>query len=427
MTIDTKGLSILTAEALELGNRSHLSKQQERRYRAVIAGISAIKAGATLQEVDQERLNQEEIAAGLTPTRLRTGRLNAEQRAKAVFMQELFKGGTSVGAKEVCGGYEFRAGETEGNALTGIGTYTGLGIFVPTDFYANVVSSMVEHDALYDEDVVTVTKSTNGHPLRIGNYDDGANEATLVGEASDQTGNQVDLGNPDQTVLGAYSYRTPIHKFSMEVFDDLEASYTAYALFERFASDRMARGIGKILVTGNGVNQTTGLITALELLGAPSVTASGSGANDGVGSSPVGSADMANLWGSVNRQYRESPKAGWLMNDSTLTALSAIVTKYGQPLVDFRTGCPMILNKPVHVSPSMPSTGSKVAGPVVFGDLSYWFTRLVSDQMTRIRVLKETYIENGQYGIQMFMRADGALNYTGGAPNSPMSYLICHS
>jgi len=419
-------LNLLIQEANTLSSTPSWTKADERRFAALQVMIPAVRNGASLAEVQQEQLNEVEIRNGLTPTRLRRKRLNEEQRAKAVFMQSLVKG--NCGEVKVQGGHEFRD-ESEGNLLAGIGTYSGLGSFVPTDCFATVRASMLEHDCLFDGDVVTRIDSTNGHTLRLGNYDDASNEATLVAEGANLAGDMVNLGDPNEAVLAAYSYRTPIHKFSTEVFNDLEASYGAYALFEKFASDRMARGIGKILLTGSGSGQTTGLITALEALDVPAVTAAGSSANDGgagTGANSLGSADFANLWGSINREYRESPSACWIMNDSTLTFVSAIVTKQGLPLVNFRDGAVTILNKPVCISPSMPSIGSKTI-PVIFGDASYWFTRLVSDQMTRIRVLRETYAEHGQVGIQMFMRADGVLNYTGAAANTPINYIQCHS
>jgi HK97 family phage major capsid protein len=425
MKINTHELSTLVQEASTLADKPALNQREKRRFSFLQTAIAAVRSGASLAEVDQQDLNERERAAGLRQTRL--PRRDEEKRAKAIFMQEIVKGG--FGEARVQGGYEFRA-ETEGNVISQIGTYSGLGSFVPTDFFAEVKSSLLEHDCLFDEDTVTLIESTNGRLLRLGNYDDSASEAQLVAEAA-LSGFDTNLGNPNQSVLAAFSYCTKVHPFSLEIFDDLDQSYGAYQLFERFASDRMARGIGNILLTGNGSNQTTGLITALEALGVSYVTATGSAVNDGssaTGANSLGSQDFANLWGSVNRQYRESSRACWVMNDSTLTAVSAVVTKYGLPLVNFENGTAYILNKPVKISPSMPSVGSKNI-PVLFGDLSFWFTRLVTDDKTRIRVIKEApgLIENGQIGLQMFMRADGVLNFKGAAANTPINYIVNHS
>ena len=419
MSIDTKGLSLLTQEALKLSNKRSLTRVEERRLSTLMASISAVKAGASLEEVDQEMFNEVEARNGFKPTRIK--RMSEERAAKAAFMQKLFH---CNGTK----GVEFRD-ESEGNLTTALGTYSSLGHFVPTDFYKDVFGAMAWHDVLFDPEVVTVIPSTNAHPLQIGTYDDLANVAVQVGEAADLTGDEVNLGNPGQVVLGAYSFRSPIHKFSMEVFQDLEASYTAYGLFEKFAADRCARGIGKVLLTGSGTGTTKGLITSLMASGVSPITAVGSSGNTGgaeTGVNSIGSTDLGKLFYSVNRAWRESKKAGWLMNDSTLQYLATVVTKQGLPLVNFRDGIPTILGKPVQVSPSMESIGSSEV-PVIFGDLSQWITRLVSDELTRIQVFKETYIDHGQIGLQYFMRADGVLAFTGTGADCPMNYLQCHS
>lgn len=417
--IDTKGLSILTNEALALSNKRSLTRVEERRLSTLMGSISAIKAGASLAEVDQEMFNEAEARNGFKPTKIK--RMSEKRMAKAAFMQQLFH---CNGTK----GVEFRD-ESEGNLTTALGTYSSLGHFVPTDFYKDVFAAMGEHDALFDEDVVTVINSDNAHPLQIGTYDDLANVAVQVGEAVDLTGDQVNLGNPDQVVVGAYSFRSPIHKFSLEVFQDLEASYTAYVLFQKFAADRCARGIGKVLLTGSGTGATKGLITALAASGVSPIVATGSATNSGgaeTGVNSIGSTDLGKLFYSVNRVWRESSKAGWLMNDSTLQYLATVVTKQGLPLVNFRDGIPTILGKKVCVSPSMESIGSSEV-PVIFGALDQWVTRLVSDDLTRIRVLKETYIDKGQIGLQYFMRCDGVLAFNGTGADCPMNYIQNHS
>ena len=64
----------------------------------------------------------------------------------------------------------------------------------------------------------------------------------------------------------------------------------------------------------------------------------------------------------------------------------------------------------------------------MFGDFSYWNTRLVSDDSSRIQVFKETRVEQGLVGLQYFLRADGILAFNSpNAANTPINYLIQHS
>jgi HK97 family phage major capsid protein len=423
MKTNLRELSSLVRELSNLSNQKHFTKQDEQRMTNLHVLIGAVKAGASLEEANQEILNEAEARHGFVPTKLFT--TSTETRAKAAFMQQLSRVKDS---REI----EFRANEAEGNLLNMIGTYSGLGYFVPTDFYGKVYSTMAAHDPLFDDDACTVIKTDNANPILIGTYDDIENVAVQVGEAGDTTGDQVNLGQPGGVKLGAYSYRTPVHKISLETFQDLADSARAYDLFARFAGDRMARGIGAKLINGSGSSTTLGLAASLLASGVSPIVASGSSANTGgveTGRNTIGSADLADLYFSVNSAYRASEKCAWLMNDNTLQYLCAIVTKQGLPLVKLEDGLPTIMGKPVRVSPSMSNMGSD-AMAVIFGDLSYWNTRIVTDSLTRVRVLKESVglVENGLIGLQMFVRADGVLAYSSSTPTTcPLNYIQNHS
>jgi HK97 family phage major capsid protein len=418
-------LTTLTQEAAELSTRSSLTKVEQRRFNFLTGtAIPAVRSGATLTDVAQMQLNAEELRLGLQPTRLSMSPI--ETRAKASYMKKLFDlkhGGNSRAI-------EFRAGEAEGNLLSQIGTYSGLGQFVPTAFYADVFAAMAIADPLLNDDVVTMIYSEKANPMHIGSYDDIANVAVQINEAADETGNQVLLGNPGGVKLGAYSFRTPIHKESMEIYEDQAALGNAYNLFAKFAGNRMSRGISAKMINGTGGGtQTQGILAALTALSVTGVTATGSANNTGgaeTGTTTIGSADIASLYFQVNEAYRQSPKCVFVMNDSTMQYLATLVTKQGLPLVSFTAGIPTIMGKRVCVSPSMPVLGASNV-VVLFGDFSYWCSRIVTDDLTRIRVLKETYVEQGLIGFQMFMRADGVLAYTGAASHSPISFLQNHS
>lgn len=421
--IDVKGLTLLTREANALTSKPAMTKQEEKRFAYLLSAIAAIKAGATLAELDEQDANEQFRAAGL-PTVHVNREDRSEMRAKAAFVASLLTRGGTKGA-------EFR-GETEGALSSQLGTYTSLGYLVPTEFYQGVFDTLLEHDALFDEDVVTRIDSTNGRLLNIPVWDDAANEGAIVGEGATDT-TQYNLGNPGHVTLAAYSFRTPVHPASIEVLQDVETLGGFYNIFQRFASDRLARAIGKYLVTGSGSNQPTGLLTAMAAANCPTTIASGSSGNSGgaeTGTNSIGSADLAKCYYNVNERWRNSSKCGWLMNDTVLSQLMQIVTKQGLPLVDLSTGIPKILNKPVHVSPSMSSNGSGNV-PVIFGDLSQFYVRIISDEMTRIQVLKEApgLIEQGNVGLRMFLRADGRLAYVGdgSGTGSPVASITNHS
>lgn len=408
MKIDTKGLSLLIQEASALSNKPNWTKQDEKRNAFLLSAISAVKAGATLEEVDSEHLNEIRKANGIeVPTTHKRGR---EVRAwKAVAEKRDM---------------------TEGNILDRIGTYSGLGFFVPFDFFPQVFAAMKAHDALFDPENVTFISSTNGRPLPVPTYDDTENVASVVSEAGSQT--SVDIDATSQAVLAAYSYSTPRFVASLEAFDDIEGGVNIIDMFKAFSSDRLARGIGTDLVTGNGTGKTLGLIPAIEALGVTPVTATGSAGNDGsgnTGANSLGSADFTAALGQLDRAYFNS-KTAWLMNMQTLSTVSGQLDKYGNilNLVKYVNGVPTIFGVPVKICPSMDSIGaSKV--PVVLGDLSYWATRLIVDSGSGIRIYREApgLIENGNVGFRTFVRAHGALLYSGAVSQSPFTFIRNHS
>jgi HK97 family phage major capsid protein len=423
-------LTLLVQEASELANKATLTKTEERKLQFLTGtAIPAVKAGATLQEVQEAELNAVEDRNGLRRTTLGNS-TPRETRAKAAFMRKLFTMENNQGTREMRA-----SNEAEGAILSQLGTYTSLGSFVPTDFAGKVFATMAQHDPLYDEDSCTLINSTNARPFPIPVYDDLSNEAVQVSEAQNLAqGAQVNLGNPGHVVLGSYSFRSPIHYMSLEVFQDAgdQAMGNAYDLFAQFAGDRLARAVGQKLVIGGGPAGTTitGIIPALQAAGVNGTVATGSSGNTGgaeTGLNSIGSVDIANLYFSVNAAYRNSPKCAFMMADSTLQFLAKIVTKQGLPLVNFEDGIARIMGKPVKVSPSVPAIGSD-AITVLFGDFSYWNTRLVSDDSSRIQVFKETRVEQGLVGLQYFLRADGILAFNSpNAANAPINYLIQHS
>jgi HK97 family phage major capsid protein len=410
--INVQELNLVMSEANELSGRASLTKREERRLSFLMSAASAIKAGASLQEITQENHNEEARRAGLPTTRFNRGLLTAEQRKVATEWKEFVE----------------RRDMTEGAPmLSHIGSYSGLGTFVPTEFFPNLFSAMKASDPVLSDDDVTLLQSTHGRVMTVPTLGDIANVASVIGEGVQDS--SVDIANTGQALLAAYTYRTPRFTASIESFQDLDGSYGMANLFESFASDRLARGISADLVNGNGSNKTLGLvpsIIALASTATPILTAIGAGDETGVGSVGVGVEDLAALYYSVDSAYRKSPKAAWLMNDTTLQQLSSVITKQGLPLISVVGGVPMLHGKPVKVSPSMQivSNGNY---PVLFGDLSYWITRLVVDDSSYIKAITQApgLAENGKIAFRAYMRADGTLAFTSQTDPAPVNLLRC--
>lgn len=423
MSINTKDLSLLIQEASALSNKPNWTKQDEKRNAFLLSAISAVKAGASLSDLDDvegsafHEANEAARRSGLPVIkRKRNIFLNRDREAEARGWKQFI---------------ENRDMEEGAPMLDHFGTYTSLGNFIPTGFFPQVVAAMAAHDVLFDEDSCTVLKTQNGIPTTIPLIGDIENVAAVVGEGGTQ--NSVDISSTNQATLIAYSYKTPRFVASIEAFQDMDTSITTVGLFKQFTSDRLARGIAKDLVTGNGSSKPLGLIPSLEGLGVSYVTASGSADNTGgseSGATTLGSADFAAAAENLDQAYVDSPKCAWLMNRKTLIAVSSIINKFGNQLnlVQYVDGQPFIYGIPVKICPSIDNLGASNV-PVVLGDLTYWCTRLVVDEKAGLMVYREApgLIEYGNIGISCFMRADGELLYKDTSSPAPFTFIRNHS
>jgi HK97 family phage major capsid protein len=121
---------------------------------------------------------------------------------------------------------------------------------------------------------------------------------------------------------------------------------------------------------------------------------------------------LIDLQYSVNDEYRNSPDAAWLMNDSTKKAIRQLVTGVSGDLTylwqpGLSNGEPdTLLGQPVNTSPDMAAIAS-AAKTVLFGDFKYYY--IVDRQSIGIQRLNELYAGNGQIGFRIFKRTDGKL------------------
>jgi HK97 family phage major capsid protein len=406
-------LNSLLVEYNSLSNKSKHTKEDERRMAYLQTAISAVKNGATIADVQEARVNDVATRNGL-PTINRSG-LTLEEEQEARSFKAIFETRDMVQGAPM---------------LSHIGTVSGLGHFVPNNFYPSLFRALKAHDILFDDDACTVLKTDNGAVLPVPVAGDAEIVASVIGESSSRT--STDISSANHAVVGAYSYSTPRFVFSRELSEDMSGAFSISKLAKAFFADRIMRGVGADLLVGNGVNKPKGLITTLESLVTP-VAATGSSNNTGgaeTGANSIGTTDLANLLDSLDSAYLSSAKTAWCMNRKTLGYLTGLVSKMGTPIdiCKYVNGKPYIFGVPVKISPSMDDIGaSKV--PVILGDFSYWVTRLVNSENLGLTVIREApgLVENGNVGVVCFFRADGALAFSDTGSPAPFSVLQCHS
>jgi HK97 family phage major capsid protein len=406
----------LELNALSL--KSTLNAQERRRSDFLLSRVANLRAGFGLRQVMVSELHTLETEHGLEHTEIpQPDSLSEETRAFCQFMKT--------------GEYEKRDSVTGlPIAPNGFSGGNGGGSFVPVDFFTDFLPMALKaHDPLFDSDSCTVIKTTHGHPIMVPYLSDVENVAVLTSELADTSSSETDISAAGQALLGAYSYRSPIFRTSIESVQDLENAFPVVEIFKAFAGDRIARGVSKDLLLGS--SKTVGLLPSLLALpfGIGAI-ATGSAVNDGgsgTGANSIGSQDLSNLFFSVNSSYRDSDKCSWICNDSTLLTLSRQNDKQGRPLIDLNAPRLQLLGKPVKVSPSMPSIGAST-NPIAFGDFRFWATRQsIGTGYVRRYTNAPGLAENFKCGFRAFARFDGALLFGDTSSAPPIRLLQMHS
>src|SRR5437899_9788362 len=133
--------SAVSPELNDLSNKPTHTPQEKRRFAFLQTACAAIRSGVAVEEV--EDLYREDAAKrGGVKLPAKTAE-NPEARALSEYASN----------PEKC--------DVEGDPLARIGTFTGLGYLVPNAWRDEVVFAQKQHDALSDDDAVTMIRSTN--------------------------------------------------------------------------------------------------------------------------------------------------------------------------------------------------------------------------------------------------------------------------
>ena len=402
-------LTFVGAEMDYLSKLPNKTAEQRDRLRVLMSKQKRLIAGGAVLDCDIAEVNYTEARAGLPLTKFIPPRLNAEQRAQAAWFRDNVLGTPK----------EVRVGLTGNPQLS---TPAGFGSFAqPVHFFEGpdgVVQAMKSYDKLVDETSgVTYISTDHGRAIALPWIDDSSNNASVIGEGVDDSGGAVDIGSVSGALIGAYSYMSRVWRASYEAVADLDSSFTALELFKSFTAKSLARGIGKDLLVGSGLNKPTGLITAVL-----------SGISQGVGAvaasvNAPAYQDLLNLYFSLDEQYLADDSARWLMNNNSLQLISQIVDNNGRPLVDINKDRLKLMGIPILVCPSMDSFGTPHFHPIALGAMRFYCVRMARNSGS-IRMYTEFPggVEAGIFGLRAFVRADGHYMFNSSGP-SPVRVL----
>ena len=228
---------------------------------------------------------------------------------------------------------------------------TGLGNPVTIADRVNVVAA--QFNPFIDPAIVTVVRASTGNNIQFP-------RVTALGTAG-SVAEAGTIGESDGT-LSALSLTPVKYATIIQVTEEL-ATDAAFDL-----SAMIADKCGAEVAVAHGAFAGTA-VAAQATLGAT-----------GTGTASVNPTftDLAKLKASVNQAYRRAPKAGWLMNDTTLGVVTGLVDTAGQPI--FRPGDAntpdRLLGAPIY-SAALIDLTDDTAGAILFGDLGQIYTVLV--------------------------------------------------
>ena len=228
---------------------------------------------------------------------------------------------------------------------------TGLGNPVTIADRVNVVAA--QFNPFIDPAIVTVVRASTGNNIQFP-------RVTALGTAG-SVAEAGTIGESDGT-LSALSLTPVKYATIIQVTEEL-ATDAAFDL-----SAMIADKCGAEVAVAHGAFAGTAVAAQA------AVGATGSGT---VSINPTFT-DLAKLKASVNQAYRRAPKAGWLMNDTTLGVVTGLVDTAGQPI--FRPGDAntpdRLLGAPIY-SAALIDLTDDTAGAILFGDLGQIYTVLV--------------------------------------------------
>lgn len=308
----------------------------------------------------------------------------------------------TVFAKALCGPIEsltaeeravLRTGATEFRAQTA-GTTTAGGYTVPTELMSVIDIAMKQWGPMYDPGVTTEIVTASGNPMKMPTVDDTGVTAVAHTEGTaltDDGGSDVTFG---QKSLDAYAFDTEFVRWSWEL--DTDSIFNMESLLGGLLGERLARIANSQLTTGTGSSAPNGIVTA------------STAGKTAAGTAAITSDEVIDLLHSVDPAYRQSPKARFMFNDSTLAAIRKLKDGNGNYLWqmgDVTKGEPgRLLGYAYSINQAMDSlaAGKKV---MLFGDFGRYYVRKVGAPV--IGVLRERFWPD--MGIAGLIRFDGEL------------------
>lgn len=277
------------------------------------------------------------------------------------------------------------------------GTTTAGGFTVPTELQAGIIKAMAAWGPMYDENVAFTMNTSSGNPMTFSAVNDTATAVvkhTEGGQLTDDGGSDAAF---TQVTLSAHAYNTEWVQVSMELMQD--SIENMEAVVADLLGERIGRRVNTELTTGDGTGDPQGVVTG-STLGKTTASATA-----------ITVDELIDLLHSVDPAYRQSPRAAFMLNDTTLAAVRKLKDSTGAyiwQMGDIRVGAPgTLLGYRYHINQAMASIPASASASkvVLFGDFAKYYVRKVGAPV--IGVARERFWP--QVGIAGVVRLDGRL------------------
>jgi HK97 family phage major capsid protein len=274
-------------------------------------------------------------------------------------------------------------------ALT-TGTDAAGGFLVPDEFLTQITEAMSAFGGLLNE--ANVITTSTGAKMSWPRVDDTGNVGALLAENTQIT--ELDPAF-DENQLDAYTFTSRNVRVPWQLLQD--EAFGLEAWLARALGERIGRALAPYLISGTGVNQPQGLVTAATV----GVTAASPTA--------ITYDDLIDLEYSVNAAYRGSAK--YVFADQAFKVVRKLKDADGRPLwVPVpAAGFPATINGyaySVEYSMAAPAASART---VLFGDIRSAFTVRQVRAVTLV-TLKERYADFLQNGYFAFARYDSVVD-----------------
>lgn len=368
------------------------SEDDQAKYDLTMQEIDALD-GQISRINNANRLLAEEAVNDSVATGLERIARNEQSKAAAVYAKWLRAGDRALNEEDWA-----VIRNTMSTTTPGEGGYT-----VATDVARSVVDALKAYGGM--RQVAEVIQTEQGNPMNFPTSDGTSEEGEIVAENAEATDEDPSFGTK---ALNVFKYSSKVIAVPIELLQDSSVD------IEAFVRNRIVTRIGRITnkhyTIGTGSGQPHGVVTASAVgkVGETGQTAT------------VTYDDLVDLEHSVDPAYRENPRCGFMMHDSSLRTIRKIKDDMGRPIFvpGYENGAvggapatimgrPLTINQ--HVAPMAANAKS-----ILFGDFSHYKIRdALEVQMHRFT--DSAYAKKGQVGFLAFVRSGGNLVDVGGA------------